>query len=424
MKLNLIPRIFIPLILLVLAACGGGGGGGYSGGSSGGTVSSSSSSSSSSVAALTNFTPITVEAGPGNNVNIPFVTVTICLPGTLTCQTIDHIIMDTGSEGLRIEREALNASMLAGLPKTLKPDSTEVGECYQYVDGYVFGSVRTADFTIGGEKVSNLSMMVIGDSGNFASVPSDCSSTGGTSHDTIADFGANGIIGIGLGSIDCGSTCTTTTNNGFYYSCVSTGCTAVTLPTSQQVPNPVAKMAVNNNGTVVDLPVVTGTGVASLSGTLYFGISTQTNNDLGSHTVLTTDNYGNITATYKSNSLSQSFIDSGTNFYGFSDSSITQCTGNLAGFYCPATSLALSANLTGANSVAKLVNFTVDNTQTLVQSPNFVLPGIAGDPAGFSKLAPFSNSFDFGLPFFYGKKVYTAIAGRNAGGTSGPYFAF
>jgi hypothetical protein len=34
------------------------------------------------------------------------------------------------------------------------------------------------------------------------------------------------------------------------------------------------------------------------------------------------------------------------------------------------------------------------------------------------------HSFAFGLPFFYGRNVYTAIEGRNAGGTVGPFFAF
>ncbi len=53
-----------------------------------------------------------------------------------------------------------------------------------------------------------------------------------------------------------------------------------------------------------------------------------------------------------------------------------------------------------------------------------MLPGLGGDPNGFDDLQPYTNSFDFGLPFFYGRKVYTAIAGRNAGGTVGPYVAF
>jgi hypothetical protein len=34
------------------------------------------------------------------------------------------------------------------------------------------------------------------------------------------------------------------------------------------------------------------------------------------------------------------------------------------------------------------------------------------------------RSFAFGLPFFFGRNVYTAIEGRSAGGQLGPYFAY
>jgi hypothetical protein len=37
-----------------------------------------------------------------------------------------------------------------------------------------------------------------------------------------------------------------------------------------------------------------------------------------------------------------------------------------------------------------------------------------------------SSAFDFGLPFFYGRKVFTAIEGLNADGTiqTLPYYAY
>ncbi len=140
--------------------------------------------------------------------------------------------------------------------------------------------------------------------------------------------------------------------------------------------------------------------------------------------MLTTSNTGTITATYNGTALTDSFIDSGTNFYGFTDAAITACTGTFKGFYCPTSTLALSATLTGANSVTANVNFHVDNTRTISNTTFYALPGIAGDPSAFDDLHPVTNSFDFGLPFFYGRKVYVAIVGRNAGGTSGPYWAF
>jgi hypothetical protein len=35
-----------------------------------------------------------------------------------------------------------------------------------------------------------------------------------------------------------------------------------------------------------------------------------------------------------------------------------------------------------------------------------------------------TNTFGWGLPFYFGRNVYTAMENVNAGGTTGPYFAF
>src|SRR6185312_3563344 len=105
------------------------------------SVSSSSSSSSSTPA---NTLDVVIDSGPAALAsptgNVPYATVTICATGTSTCQTIDHILVDTGSTGLRVEYGALNASMLTALQGTYaKTGADPVGECYQYLDGYVFG---------------------------------------------------------------------------------------------------------------------------------------------------------------------------------------------------------------------------------------------------------------------------------------------
>src|SRR5579863_9702520 len=52
-----------------------------------------------------NVIPIAVNAGPVTGVsqtNIGYVSVTVCVPGTSTCQIINDIQADTGSEGLRV----------------------------------------------------------------------------------------------------------------------------------------------------------------------------------------------------------------------------------------------------------------------------------------------------------------------------------
>src|SRR5208337_1949151 len=69
-----------------------------------------------------NVQPIVVDAGPPGvgTVNEAFVTVTVCLPNTSTCQNIDHVLVDTGSSGLRLLSSAgggeLNPSLLPNEP--------------------------------------------------------------------------------------------------------------------------------------------------------------------------------------------------------------------------------------------------------------------------------------------------------------------
>ncbi|MBV9829246.1 MAG: DUF3443 family protein [Alphaproteobacteria bacterium] len=428
------------MLLLGLAACGGGGGDSSTG--------SSSSAATVTTPALTNFTTVTVDNGPaalsqaGDGYladNIAYVSVTLCIPGTTTCQTIDHVQLDTGSVGLRILNSALNSQMQAALPQETDTNSNPVGECYTFVDGYVFGSVRRADFQIGGETVDDMPLQLVGGSGQFATVPSECSSGGGANLHTITDLGANGILGIGVTATDCGSYCTIAGgySAAIYYDCPAAGCDAIiaraaaTSAPFQQLPNPVAAMSVDNNGTILTLPTAPSGGEASMTGTLYFGIGTQTNNKLGSATVLTTTTSssaagaGFLSAVYGGRTLRDSFIDSGSNAYYFVDNSIPECSSaDATGFYCPTSPLALDPRTTGQNDTSADAAFTLQNAQTLFATNDAVLPGVGANPDAFSDLTPYQSSFDFGLPFFFGRSVYTAIEGRTAGGATGPYVAY
>jgi hypothetical protein len=62
------------------------------------------------------------------------------------------------------------------------------------------------------------------------------------SADALATLGANGILGVGLGAIDCGPPCASAGagNPGLYYSCnAGGGCTVTTRAESAQLTNPV-----------------------------------------------------------------------------------------------------------------------------------------------------------------------------------------
>ena len=389
--------------------CGGHGGSSSLAGVSGGSTPS-----------VSNVVDVVVDSGPTStspDVNTLFTTVTVCAPGSTTnCQTIDHIQVDTQSFGLRILAPALTLA----LPVQSAANGDSLLECTAFVDGYSWGPVALADVKISGESASSVPVQVIGDP-NFSNVPASCSGQAPTEEDTVAAFGANGILGIGVFDQDCGPQCTTTVDNGFYYACTSTLCQATAVPLANQVTNPVSLFATDNNGSIIQLPSVAAQGAATLTGSLIFGIDTQTNNASGSETVLSVDpQFGYLTAVFAGQSLTMSFIDSGSNGIYFTDTGIVQCTDqNYTQFYCPAGTLNLTMTLQGSNGVAGEIAFSIGNAQSLeTGNPTFAAqPMLAGTN-------PLSGSFDFGLPFYYGRRVATALENSTTSLGSGPYVAY
>jgi hypothetical protein len=435
--------------LCVLAGCGGGGGGSPSGAttSSGSSTSSSGSSSSSSSSGVSgssgsNVVTVTVDAGPpaadGGTFNIPYTSVTVCQPGTTTCATITNVLVDTGSYGLRIMASALQA---AGLTQSDLPDpnnaANTLAECLPFADGYAWGPLVALDVSIAGERAPGVTVNIIDDNSSFAPVaPSSCASMGNnTSLNSVSAFDANGILGVGVFDQDCGESCAECSAVGFpacassndvYYTCTSTnscGFTPVSL--TLQVRNPVALFAVDNNGVILTLPAIAAAGQATASGTLTFGIGTQTNNALGTATVITLDRSGNFITTYKSQTLNSSFIDSGSNGLYFPDNTITVCPNtqsnpSASDFYCPASPLSETAINQGQNGTMSTVPFEIMNLNSF--NDDFYALATVGGPAATS--AMLGSYFDWGLPFFYGRSVYAAIDGMTAGSTIGPYNAY
>jgi hypothetical protein len=404
-------------LCMPVLSCGGGGGGSSSGGG-GGTP--------PPPPATVNTVSVVVDAGPsGNSVNTLFTSVTVCVPGSTTnCQTIDHIQVDTGSYGLRLLAPVLNSTLT--LPVQMLANGSSLAECTQFVDGFSWGPVALADVTIGGETAQSLPVQVIGDP-RFTNIPTACANSNGPGtmeEDTVMSFGANGILGIGPFELDCGD-CDTVATNGFYYACATT-CTETTVPTAMQVPNPVTRFAVNNNGTIIDLPAVAASGEVTMSGTLIFGIDTQSNNQSGTQTVLNVDDNAELIMTFNGQTLANSFIDSGSNGIFFADPNIVLCTNaQINTFYCPASTLTVGPlSIQGTNGVmANNLTFPVGNTQTILSTAPTdtynVLPQLAGTlPAGND------GSFDYGLAFFYGKRVAVAVEGDKTSVGTGPYIAF
>jgi hypothetical protein len=254
----------------------------------------------------------------------------------------------------------------------------------------------------------------------------------------VKDFGANGIIGVGTTTTDCGAYCTVNggSSAAIYYDCPATGCATIIAraanasPPFQQLPNPVAAFPTDNNGTILKIPAVAQAGAASLTGSVVFGIGTQADNALKASVVLplTTSSSprgpGLLTATYKGKTLTQSFLDSGSNDYYFIDTSLPACTdSDLIAFYCPGSPMLLSPTLTATNNDTASAAVTLYSPLDVAAS-SIVAPGLGVNPTLVTPPLPFANSFDFGVPFFFGRSVYTAIEDRKAGSATGPYNAF
>lgn len=409
------------LLALLVSACGGGGGSGGSGSSS-----SSGTTSLSAGPTVTNTSPspqvvaanavrVTVDAGVSNVPNMPFVSITICAPGTSQCQTIDHLLVDTGSWGVRVFASQLPASM--ALPQQKDASGHLVAECMQFFDGYTWGSVKLADLQIAGEKAALLPIQVIDP--NYASVPSDCASVG-ASRNTPGTLQANGILGIGVFKHDCGANCVQQAVAGTYYGCSGTTCTSIPLAEALQVANPIPYFATDNNGSMLSLPTVSG-GAPSVSGQLVFGIGTQTNNSLGSAQVIgVSPSNGTFTTVQNGTTYSSSILDSGSTGLFFQTSALPTCASPNSAYYCPVSTQSLSAMIQGVNGTTSAVNFSVGNATTIAQtySGDSALPLLAG-PAFVT-----SSIFDWGLPFFYGRNVYAAVEQQTTPGGTGPYVAY
>jgi hypothetical protein len=365
--------------------------------------------------------------------NEPCTSVQVCSPGG-TCATISNLLLDTGSYGLRVFKSVLTAASITPGTITTTAGST-LAECVGFGDGSSeWGQVGLVDMILGGEaKISNVPIHVIDHT--FSAPPSHCSASGSTP-DIDPSIGFNGILGVGNFAQDCGSYCTNHTVNGMYYSCDGSSCVASNAALSEQVANPVALLSSDNNGVVLQLPAVPDTGAASVSGYMLLGIGTRANNTPSNVELYKTDSDGNFSTVFSpfSDSPLTSFLDSGSSLLFFPwpppaneelYSLIPDCSDSygdgLGGFYCPANTRDTAAtNIGAADTATSCVGFQVANAYDLLVpgTANVFhnLGGSAGDSLG--------SVFDWGLPFFLGRKVYVGYENATSSLGTGPYWAY
>ena len=390
--------------LVLLTGCGGGSSSPMSGGNT------------PPPSTVNNVQDVTVNSGPtGNDVNMLFTSVTVCVPGTSNCQTIPNVEVDTGSEGLRILSSALTLS----LPTATDGSGNPLGNCVSFVDdSYVWGPVATADVQLAGEKASSVPVQIIGAS-SFPVAPASCNS-GGVALTNLAALGANGMLGIGVFQQDCGAACSPGMGSppAVYFACPNSGCSVTTVALQNQLQNPVWMFPQDNNGVLISLPTVPSNGTTTVSGSLIFGIGTQSDNALGTAQVYTTDANGDFSTTFNGTKYSGSFLDTGSNGLFFLDSStlgIPDCTDGNSGFYCPTLTQNYTATNTGMNGTSGSVSFSIADADLLFGTNNAAFSNLGGSNAG---------SFDWGLPFYFGRNVFTAIENQNTPAGAGPYWAY
>jgi hypothetical protein len=169
--------------------------------------------------AAANVEPLMVDTGPAglspSAVNTAFISVKVCVPGTMTCQTIDHVEVDTGSIGLRL----ISSVVTVSLPALTDSSSRPLAECLQFADGTAWGSLATADIVlpVSGLTAQNVRVHLIG-AASAGSPPSACT---GKPENTVSAFGANGILGVGPFVNDCNSSgsCAPGPQAANYYYC-------------------------------------------------------------------------------------------------------------------------------------------------------------------------------------------------------------
>lgn len=344
--------------------------------------------------------------------NKPCVAVTVCTPGTMDCQTINDIVLDTASYGLRIFKQAISVPLTQ-----VTSGSGALAECVQFGDGSSeWGPVQVATVVLGSEPPVQVPVHVIDSSFFGAARPPACANA----DPSPAAAGFNGILGVGFFSQDCGTACANPPpgrSNPLYYRCSNGTCSnfQLSVPLFDQVQNPVVHLPVNNNGVIVQLPDVPQGGVCSADGFLVLGIGTQPNNTPSTVTTYPADGLGEFRTIFNGVTY-RALLDTGSNGIFFPGSAVLPTCTSTPAWFCPPSFTSLSAVNTGASgSPSGAVAFEIGNLEGLAASPNRVFDNIGGNR---------TPQFIWGLPFYLGRTVYLGIQGRPSVLGIGPYWAY
>ncbi len=357
-------------------------------------------------------------------INMPCVSVTICVSGSLVnCQTVNNILLDTGSFGLRIFSSVVSLS----LPNTITGD---VAECAEFGSGRTWGPVVQSDVYmtgIGNEPKATVPIQLI----NSQYEGGDSTLCAG-SYVGPSEAGYNGILGVGLWNQDCGSGCTGATPEPTYFACNGSTCSKTTggacsaaypsigycgtaMPLTSQVSNPIPNISSgpDTNGEVLLLPAVSNGGNISANGCMVIGVNTATGNNTPGAAVNVYQANSSVEMTIRTSSPAvtnnqYSFIDSGSNaIYAPSNLGLTNCSG----WYCPGNLTTVNMSLTSINAGAVASSFLVINANGLFNTANNAFNDLTGNIT----LNPSTDTaIDLGINYFYGRPIWVGVKNTTA----------
>ena len=159
-----------------------------------------------------------------------------------------------------------------------------------------------------------------------------------------------------------------------------------------------------------------------------FGIGTQANNQIPPSAKMVFVDANPASASYLyfktvsgTTAYPDSYIDSGSNALFFDDAALPKgCQSSTAsggGWYCPPLVVRRTATFTDAFGATASADYAVASADVLFGSSSVAFAELAGS-AGQG-----ANTFVWGLPFFYGRSVFTSIWGQ-ALSPNGPWNAF
>ncbi len=405
----------------------------------------------------------------GVSTNMLFADVTVCVPGGVPtdptqCVTIDHVLVDTGSVGLRVLSSKVAKLKL---PPIAVSATQNAWECFPFVIGGLWGPTVGADVWLGSQKTERALAVQLIDDQSVLAASADCNTvTDSTAQQSnilssAGQLGANGVLGIGSTTMDCGIDCEQGIYHAkasdprgssvLYYGCPvgatdPQSCILTPLAIALQVFNPVAALAAPyNNGVLLKMPAIAlgNPGAQTAKGELVLGIDAANLPPAAQQVFLgvldpASDSYLSINTQFNGHTFANSYLDTGTNGMFFHDASITPCD-NLTQaaalkvqsyWYCPAHTLAgLTALLSDGDTTGRpavSVAFQIASYARLSLTNNTAFSDLGGAVNGSGPSNTYvadTKTFAWGMPFFYGKQVYLSIW-QQPGSLNGPWVAW